>query len=168
MKSLTNIKKAPLEIAKILAEDNKIKQLVYVDSSDALTVDVSDITMNQMLTEHYISFDPPVENRIEEYQRNTFVSILVDSISLYGSDDNIPATIIIYVSTNSDHLILDNNKNRLLELSDRVIELLNNKKLSASGALYINNLQHVMLSEFHSAYRISCRLSDLRHKEGDI
>lgn len=168
MKSLINIKKAPLEVAKLLADDTMIKQLVYIDTNDPFSGDVSNVDMNKMLTEHYISFDPPVENRIEEYQRNTFVSILVDSISLYGSEDNIPSTIVIYVSTNADHLIITNNKNRLLELADRVIQILDGKKLSASGSLYINSLQHVMLSEFHAGYRISCRISDLRHKEGDI
>ena len=168
MKSLINIKKAPLEIAKLLADDTIIKQLVYIDTNNPFTGDVSEVDMNKMLTEHYISFDPPVENRIEEYQRNTFISILIDSVSLYGSEDNIPTTLVIYVSTNADHLIITDNKNRLLELADRVIKILDGKKLSASGSLYINSLQHVMLSEFHSGYRIACRISDLRHKEGDI
>lgn len=168
MKKLTNIKKAPLEIATLLAKDTVIKQLLFLDTPDALTGNVSDITLNQMLKEHYVSFEPPVENRIEEYQRNTFISILIDSISLYSSEDNISANIVIYVSTNADHILLTDNKNRLLELIDRISQIVDGKKISASGSLYISNAQHVMLSEFHSGYRISCRLSDLQHKEGDI
>ena len=168
MKNFINIKKAPLEIATILANDTKIKQLLYIDDNDPLNADVSEVTLNMMLEEHYISMVPPTENRIEEYGRNSFLSILVDTISPNAADNNVRANLIIYVSTNADHLMIKNNGNRLLELADRVYTLLENKKLTASGEININTFSHVMLSEFHSSYRISLSITDQSTRKEDI
>jgi len=168
MKNFVNIKKAPLEIATILANDTKIKQLLYSDDSDPLNADVSGVTLNTMLEEHYISMVPPTENRIEEYGRNSFLSILVDTISPNAADNNVRANLIIYISTNADHLMIKDNGNRLLELADRVYILLQNKKLTASGEINISNFSHVMLSEFHSSYRISLSIADQSTRKEDI
>lgn len=167
MIKLINIKKVPLEIATILAQDSTLKNLLVIDSSDALSEDEPSYTLNDLLTNHYISMEPPVENRIEEYDRNTFVSILVDSI-LSGPEGEIRANLVLYISTNLDHCMLDDNKNRLLEASDRIIQLLNNKKLTSSGQVNFSSMSHVMLSEFHSAYRIGFSIVDQQKKDGDI
>jgi len=168
MKNFVNIKKAPLEIATILAGNTKIKQLLYSDDEDPLNADVSQVTLNQMLEEHYISMVPPTENRIQEYGRNSFLSIIVDTISPNAADNNIRANIIIYVSTNADHLMIKDNGNRLLELADQIYLLLQNKKLTASGEININSFSHVMLSEFHSSYRISLSIADQSTGKADI
>lgn len=168
MKNFDNIKKAPLEIATILANDTKIKQLLYSDDSDPLSADVSGITLNIMLEEHYISMVPPTENRIQEYGRNTFLSILVDTISPNAADNNVRANLIIYISTNADHLMIKDNGNRLLELANRVYLLLQGKKLSCAGEININSFSHVMLSEFHSGYRIALSIADQSTRKEDI
>lgn len=168
MKNFVNIKKAPLEIATILAGNTKIKQLLYSDDEDPLNADVSQVTLNQMLEEHYISMVPPTENRIQEYGRNSFLSIIVDTISPNAADNNVRANIIIYVSTNADHLMIKDNGNRLLELADQIYLLLQNKKLTASGEININSFSHVMLSEFHSSYRISLSIADQSTGKADI
>ena len=164
---LKNIKKVPLEIATILAQDVLIKKLLIIDNADALSEEAPDKDLNDLLKEHYISMEPPVENRIEQYDRNTFVSILVDSVT-NNTDENVRANITIYVSTNMDHLMLTNNKNRLLELTDRIGQLLQDRKLSASGKVSISSMSHVMLSEFHSAYRMTFAVVDQQKKDGDI
>ena len=75
---------------------------------------------------------------------------------------------ILYISTNMDHLMLDDNKNRLLELGDRVIKLLQDKKFSSAGQMSFTSMSHLMLSEFHAAYRLSFSMSDQQKKVGDI
>lgn len=168
MKNFVNIKKAPLEIAILLAKDTKIKQLLYSDDFDPLSADVSEVTLNMMLEGHYISMVPPTENRIEEYGRNSFLSILVDTISPNAADNNVRANLIIYISTSADRLMIKDNGNRLLELADRVYTVLQGKKLTASGEININNFSHVMLSEFHSSYRISLSIADQSTRKEDI
>lgn len=168
MKNFVNIKKAPLEIATILANDTKIKQLLYSDEVDPLNADVSQVTLNQMLEEHYISMVPPTENRIQEYGRNSFLSIIVDTILPNAADNNVRANIIIYISTNADHLMIKDNGNRLLELANQVYSLLQNRKLTASGEINISSFSHVMLSEFHSSYRILLSIADQSTRKVDI
>jgi len=167
MIKLTNLKKAPIEIATVLAQDETIKKLLIIDTADALIQSVPEKSLNDLLEEHYISMEPPVENRIEDYQRNTFISILVDSI-MPASEENTRATIILYVSTNMDHILLEGNKNRLLELGDKIINLLQNKKFSSAGQMNFSSMSHLMLSEFHSAYRLSFIMTDQQKKAGDI
>lgn len=167
MVKLINIKKAPIEIATILAQDDTIKKLLIIDDAEALERPVPDKTLNDLLQEHYISMEPPVENRIEEYSRNTFISILVDTI-MPAAEDNTRANFVLYVSTNMDHILLKDNKNRLLELCDKIIQLLQNKKISSAGQINFNSMSHIMLSEFHTAYRLAFSSSDQQKKVGDI
>ena len=167
MVKLINIKKAPIEIATILAQDDIIKKLLIIDDPEALERPVPDKTLNDLLQEHYISMEPPVENRIEEYSRNTFISILVDTI-MPAAEDNTRANFVIYASTNMDHILLKDNKNRLLELCDRIVQLLQNKKISTAGQINFNSMSHLMLSEFHTAYRLSLSSTDQQKKVGDI
>ena len=167
MINLINVKKAPLEIATILAQDGTIKKLLLIDSKDALSQEVPDKDLNYMLQEHYISMEPPVENRIEQYDRNTFVSILVDTV-VPASDGNMRTNFVLYASTNMDHQMLDDNKNRLLELCDKIVKILQDKKLSSSGQITFGSMSHLMLSEFHSAYRLAFSMIDQQKKVGDI
>lgn len=160
MKDIVNIKKAFFEIAQLLAQDDLLCKLLLNDADTAITDDTPEHDINTMIQEHYISMYPPVENRIEDYGRNTFLSVIIDSVNFHGTDNTTPASLIIYVSTDEAHLILQNNRNRLLEIADRVIRVLDAQKLSSSGTLDVRSMVHVMLSEFHPAYRISIGLTD--------
>lgn len=167
MVNLINVKKSPVEIATTLAQDNIIKKLLIIDNADALTEDVPEVDLNYLLENHYISMEPPVENRIQQYDRNTFISILVDTV-MPASEGNTRTNYVIYVSTNMDHQMLNNNKNRLLELADRIIILLQDKKFTSSGQMSFSSMSHLMLSEFHSAYRLGFSMVDQQKKVGDI
>lgn len=168
MVNLINIKKSPAEIATVLAKDDTIKKLLVIDTADALEKEVPEgVDLNYLLEKHYISMEPPVENRIQEYDRNTFISILVDTVTP-ASEGNMRAGYVIYVSTNMDHQMLENNRNRLLELADRILHLLQDKKFTAAGQMNFNSMSHLMLSEFHSAYRMAFSMTDQQKKVGDI
>jgi len=160
MRKLGNLKKAVIEIAQILAQDETICKLLVNDSNDPLNEATPSMTLNDLIDQKYICIFPPVENRIEDYGRNTFLSILLEDITFSNEDKVNSASIIIYASTNEDHILLVNNKNRLLEIVDKIAELLDNKKISVAGKLNLRTAVHTMLSEFHSAYRIRFTLSD--------
>lgn len=168
MRSLENIKKSVMEIATLLAQDEVIIKLLLIDSADALSKPTPSTNINTLIKENYISIYPPVENRIEEYNRNTFISILIDNVYFTSFKDDSRSSIVIYASTNEDHILLENNKHRLLEICDRIVRLLNGYKLSSSGAINVNSMSHVMLSEFHSAYRISLSIADQQDQKAEI
>ena len=167
MKTLSNIKKIPVEIAVVLAQNETIARLLLNDTADALERSAPEHDLNFLIQEHYISFFPPVENRIEQYGRNNFISILLDT-ALDAGDNNTRSNLVIYVSTDEEHLLLNENKNRLLEMCDKINSLLDGKKLTTSGELRITSFSHVMLSEFHSSYRISANISDQKKGNSDI
>lgn len=168
MKPLKNIKKAVLEIASLLAQDSILVRLVYNDGVDALSTEVpSTVDLNYLIQNHYVSVFPPVENRIEEYGRNTFLSILMDTM-LSSGDSNVRGNLIIYVSTTESELLIKDNRNRLLEICDRIIAVLQDTKLSAAGEINITSISHVMLSEFHTAYRMNLNISDQYSVKGEM
>lgn len=168
MRSLRNLKKCVLEIAQILAQDDILCRLLVNDSDNALDEVVTGIDLNDLIDDNYICMFPPVENRIEDYGRNTFITILLDEISFLSDGQNNLGTIIIYTSTNADHLLLANNKNRLLEMNDRVAQLLDGKKLSSAGTLRLQTMLHTMLSEFHAGYRIRLTIVDQESGKAEI
>jgi len=168
MKTLKNIKKAVIEIANLLAQDSILVRLVYNDGPDALEREVpGTVDLNYLITNHYISVFPPVENRIEEYGRNTFLSILLDS-AMMSNDSNTRGNFVLYVSTTESELLIKDNRNRLLEICDRIIAILQDTKLSAAGQINISSIAHVMLSEFHTAYRLNLNISDQSSVKGEM
>lgn len=168
MKPLKNIKKSVMEIASLLAQDITLVKLVYNDGVDALDHNIPvSVDLNFLIKNHYISIFPPVENRIEEYGRNTFISILLDTI-ISSTEPNTRGNLIIYVSTIESELLIKDNRNRLLEICDRIIAVLQGTKLSAVGEINITSISHVMLSEFHTAYRLNLNISDQVTVKGEM
>lgn len=167
MGKLANINKSVLQIGQLLAQNSKIASLLYYDTPDALEQDI-DISLNQLINDKYITVYPPVETAIKDITRNTFLIILLDNINLRYTDNNKSANITIYVSTDADHILLENNKNRLLELNDLIVETLDNKKLSSAGQIMISSISHVMLNEFRAGYRISLSLTDQEIRKAEI
>ena len=168
MKTIKNIKKSIVEVAQILAADEEILKLIYIDTPDALSQPKPEITLNELIAQHYVCVIPPVESGIKDSWRNTFITILLDNVYFNRRDDNTAANLIIYVSTDEAHVLLDDNKMRMLEIVDKVIGLLDNKKISGAGTLSVDSFTHTMLSEFRSAYRISISCNDQNTKKVEI
>lgn len=165
MKTIRNLKKCALEMATLLAQDDTIKKLLITDTEKALQEPVPDYPLNRLLEEHYVSIYPPVENRIEEYYRNTFLSILLDTI--IGQDYQ-TGNYLIYVSTDTAHVSLINNQDRLLELVDRVCNILDGTKLTSAGEVSVTSVAYESLSDLHPAYRISVHVKDQVAPKGDL
>ncbi len=160
MKSLRNIKKSVMEIAQLLAQDEEIVKLLYNDEPTALNDAAPSVDLNTLIQEHYICICAPVEDGIKDQWKNTFLTVLLDNGFFGRSDDNTSITIKIYVSTDEQHLLLIDNKNRLFELMEHVIDDLDNRKLSSAGTITVNSFNHTMLSEFRFAYVISLSFNE--------
>lgn len=166
--NLVNIKKAALEIGQLLAADSTLCNLLYIDTPDALQQENNSYSLNDMINNKYITVYPPVETAIKDTERNSFLVILLDNINLRVIDSNVHASFTIYATTDSDHILLNDNKNRLLEMSDRIIQILDQAKLSSAGAIEVNSISHVMLSEFRAGYRISLSITDQTTRKAEI
>lgn len=168
MKTLKNIKKCVMEIAQTLAQEDDIVKLLYNDNSDALKQPRPDISLNQLIAEHYICVCAPVESGIKDQWKNTFLTVLLDNCFFGRQDDNTTVSLKIYVSTDEQHLLIDDNQNRLLELLDRVITKLDGFKLSTAGKIEVGSFAHTMLSEFRFAYAVTISFSDQNPRKVEI
>lgn len=167
-KNIGNLKKAAIEIGQLLASNGKLCNLLYLDTPDALQVEPHSYSLNEMINEKYVTVYPPVETAIKNAERNTFIVILLDNINLYVADNNTRASFTIYVTTDADHILLNENKNRLLEMCDEVLTTLHETKLSSAGAIEVTSISHVMLSEFRAGYRIALSITDQSHRKAEI
>lgn len=159
MEKLRNIKKATNDITNILCQDEKIKKLLVNDSKTALEDGEIQKTYNDLISEGYISYYAPSDTGIEDAQRNTFISMYVQSI-IPRDDNSYRTEIVLYVTTDKEHLALKNNKNRLLELCDCILGDLQQQKITSSGEISIGSISHVMFSDFRLGYRIMLTLLD--------
>lgn len=66
MKTLKNIKKCVMEIAQTLAQNENIVKLLYNDNSNALNQPKPNVSLNQLITDHYICVCAPVESGIKD------------------------------------------------------------------------------------------------------
>ena len=166
---LKNLKKTPIEIATILASNDDVVRLIYDDSSSALTKPQNyNIGVQELINLDYIGFYPATESGIKNIERNTFIIINLEDISLQNTDINTKATGAIYITTDKNHSLLDNNKLRLLELADAIDSCLENSKLSSAGKLYLTAINYVVFSDFRSGYRITFRLHDQETRKAEL
>lgn len=166
MSNLRNIKKAPFEIGRLLAA-NKTLCGYMLDDSD--TPAPTEITFENLLNEKYVTIYPPVdEGHMDNYDRNTYLVILLDSINPNGMDENTLVNGTIYVVTDIEHILLTGNRNRLLEMVDEVYRTLNNVKLTSAGQIVVGNIYHTMITPFKAGYRINFSFSDQQYVKAEI
>lgn len=168
MKTLKNIKKCVMEIAQTLAQNDNIVKLLYNDDPDALNQPKPSVDLNTLIQEHYICVCAPVESGINNQWKNTFLTVLLDTAYFTGQDDNTNVSLKIYVSTDEQHLLINDNKNRLLELLDEVIGELDGFKISTAGQIEVKSFAHTMLSEFRFAYVIVIGFNDQNPRKVQI
>lgn len=166
MKTLKNIKKAPFEIGQILAANKEICALLLDDTNDPKAADA---TFNDLLTKNYITIYPPVaDGAIKDYTRNTYLVILIDAINTNANENNLSVSGTIYITTDESHILLTNNRNRLLELADKILQVLDGVKISSAGEIHVTDIMHIMLTNFRAGYRISFTFSDQQARKAEI
>lgn len=166
---LKNLKKVPFEIATLLAADDTIVRLLYDDDPSALIKKTGiSISMQELIASNYIGFYPATESGIKEINRNTFIIINLEDFNFTSAENNTSTSGAIYITTDKDHCALNNNSLRLLELVDRIEEVLDNKKLSSAGKIHINSANYVVFSDFRIGYRINFRIYDQQTRKAEL
>ena len=160
-RNFKNVKLLPLELSRLFSQDEKIQRLVVLDSSDALTRDFSPLSFKQLMDEKYFSIVPLTETGIKEIGRNTFIVInaLTDT-ALEETDGNNIFSGSIFICSDLDHLVLDNYQLRLVELQERIVDLINKEKFSCSGALQVLSSTTISYSTYLFGYRIDFNITD--------
>lgn len=166
---LRNLKKAPFEIATLLAGNPNIVRLIYDDRVSVLTDKKEmSISVEELIEERYIGFYPATETGIKEIDKNTFIVINLEDFSFNNADNNTSVSGAIYITTDKAHCLLADNRLRLLELIDEIEETLDNKKLSSAGQIHTNSANYVVFSDFRSGYRINFRIYDQPTRKAEL
>ena len=154
---LDNIQSALFEIKRVLLEDEEIRKLLYNDSNDALNLD----TPSTEDVDDYISLYPIYEFNTEAgYNHNCGINIVVPVIDPTDEVVQVIASLTINVVVNSNKWILTGNKIRPLAIADRIIELLENKKFSASSTLSFDGMTNLIMTKRISGYALSFTMND--------
>lgn len=166
---LKTLKKAPFELAQMLAMNDNIIRLLYDDQSTALS-DPKDFSLSveDLINKNYIGFYPATETGIKDVDKSTFLIINLEDVSFQNVDNNTSATGAIYITTDKSHCQLTNNQLRLLELVDEIESTLEGKKLSAAGQVRLTSANYVVFSDFRCGYRINFRINDQTARKAEL
>lgn len=151
MGRLDNIQKSIFEIRSLIQTNSEVRKMVYFDGADALSQQTPTITQ---VKDHFTVsavFDitkPP-------FTKNTIVSISLSSGSAVEDLVSISGTVRINVLTKSSLWELENNKIRPLEISNVIIDLLDNKKISASHKLGFQDIDLAVIDEDVNGYTLT-------------
>ena len=140
-----------------LLQDNKIKQLLYFDSNDALQCFVPE----DAKLEKYITLRPiyEFENK-EDYDQNSMINIYMTQASPYEDIVKVDGILQVNVICNVDIWELVDNKIRPLQIADRIITLVNNHKFTASNKLVLNTVTDLIVSKSMVGYALLFEITD--------
>lgn len=159
MKKLQNIKKAMSEIVFKLASNAEIQKLLLVDSPDIKNSSFTPIPQQEMLDKNYIMMAPQNDVAITDNSKNTFLVAAIMSIQ-FKEDGNHDIDAVIYVATNIEHALINNNEDRALAIADEIVNILDNLKLSCATSIKCDNIARMAYSEFYSGYEILFSFAD--------
>lgn len=165
MSNLINFERALFSILKQLSLNEKIQRLLVLDGADTLTTDFSCLSFQELLQDQYLSVSPSLENGIQNMQRNSFLIITYEDFVFDDAEGNIVAKGSIYIGTHNQHILLNNNKHRLLQLLSAIYETLDGFKTNIAGVVNINQALRINFSEYVSGFDIQFELREQLNKK---
>lgn len=140
-----------------LSADKIIKQLLVHDGNDALEVQLPEgINLDK-----YITLKPVFEfENKEDYNQNSIVNIYMTEAQPNDGVKAVDATIQINVICNESVWELIDNKIRPLRIANRIIELVNETKFTASNKMVLNGLTELIINKKMYGYALLFELTD--------
>lgn len=146
---LDNIQKMIYEVEILIKSDGGIRNLLYYTTADALTKTQVDIaTIND-----YIFCSPVFETTIEPYNKASFITISLAKLQPI-EDTLYDGVLRINILSQLNIWEINNQKIRPLEIANRVIEKIDNVKLSHSHTLVFEGIDLAVLDKNISGYAI--------------
>lgn len=166
-KDISNLQKNMFAVKNILLNDEDIRKLLYYDTKNALELEApskEDLEVETDTELGYITLFPIMEKGIVEYNRNTFIQITVPTldVDIDDNDGNLFFGMLITVVTDFKHYMLDNQKIRLLEIVNRVINDIDNQKLNSAGKLEVLKVDEIIFDNYVYGYGIKVMFTDLK------
>lgn len=150
MSKLNNIQNAIFEVLSLIKGVPNIRKLVYYDSKDALslTLPTQEAVANHFTVSAVFDVTEP------PFDKNTIISVILGKGNYDEELVLLRAILKITVLTRSGLWELDNNIIRPLEISNLIIEILNNQKISTSHKLVLSSIDLAVLNEDVNGYTL--------------
>lgn len=140
-----------------LLGDEIIRKLLFHDSNNALNMLPPLIPE----VEDYITLRPifEFENK-EDYMQNSMINIYTTQILPADDIKKIDGVVQINVVCNGDKWELVDSKIRPMQLCDRIIQLVNNKKFTISNKVVFNTMTDLIISKKVYGYALLFEITD--------
>lgn len=140
-----------------LGKNDIIKKLLLHDGNDALYVQTPKIEK----MDNYITLHPifEFENK-EDYNQNSIINIYMTQCIPADDNQQLDGIIQINVVCNKDVWELIEDKIRPLEISNQIIKLIHNVKLSVSNKLIFKNMSDLIISKKMIGYALLFEFTD--------
>lgn len=153
------VQKTLFAIRSVLLNSEIVRKLLYNDSNAALSLPAP--TLKE--TKDYITLQPIYEfgnDTNKKYEQNGMINIVLEDSEPNEEENSLVGVIRINIVFNVDKWELLDEKIRPIELSDVVIELLDNKKFSISNPLSFSGMQPLILTKQLTGYALLFNLID--------
>lgn len=146
-----------VEIKSTLLNDEAVRKLIYNDSNNCLNMD----TPTKDVVTKYITLYPiyQFENK-QCYEQQGMINIYIADNNIDDDYATHSGVIQINIVFNIDKWDLVGNKIRPIELSNRVVQLVHNKKFSISNQLKYISMQPLILSKQLIGYALLFNYTD--------
>jgi hypothetical protein len=130
---------------------------LYYDANNALDIEAP----AQNLVSKYITLRPiyEFENK-EDYNQNSMINLYITQASPLEDAVGVESILQINVVCNVDNWELLDDKIRPMQIANRIIKLLNNKKFTASNKLVFNGLADLIISKTMCGYALLFEITD--------
>lgn len=144
------------EIKARLSANSEIRKLLYYNGSNALSG--AEVLIGTISPYIYVS--PVINTNVEPYNKNNFISIVLEQ-SEYDDEDSIQKGLLrINAISRTENWELDNNKVRPLAITSEIVDILNNIKLSSSHKITYISIEFIVINENLQGYTILLDLID--------
>lgn len=163
MKQIGNLKNIINEICLKLSQDQKLIRLLVDDSlkldSD---LDFTSYSLENLLSQHYFCTYPIIETGINESTRNTFLVFKVATVTFSEAGSQTMLNGNIYVTTDINHHLLSNGKDRMLEICERICMDLDTNKFTSASNFEINSISDIIVGNDRAGYVVGFSCYDIR------
>jgi hypothetical protein len=160
-KNLTIFTQTLAEFKLLLWNDPTIRKLLVYDTPDALSKEVPSIELD---SSKYIFTCPIMESGLVDFNRKVYIMMDLKDIDVDTSSDDstkdIDASLYITPITTDECWELNDNKFRLIEICDKIVDLIDGKKFSLSSKPAILMVSREIIDKRLYGYSVRILLSN--------
>lgn len=165
-KILDNIQKAIFQVKSLIQGNLEVRKLVYYDTPDALSQ--SEVNASIANTKEHFTVSPIFDVTEPPFDKNTIISVVFNKGTYDDETVKINGLLKINILTRSGLWELNDNKIRPLEISNLIIDIINNQKTDPSHKLVFSNMELAILNEDVNGFALTFLLVEGSGFDGEF